>query len=129
MLPLWMLLVAVVVTPVAVYAEKKNWKPAFGGIAAILAFVSCFSVLVMWCIVPIEYLVSYGTVAEIEALRAEVDRLGVDARTDHILGKVAGVNMEIARYKCYTETTLDWFFPDNIANMSPIVIPKVEKIE
>ena len=68
---------------------------------------------------------SIGRYEEIETLRDMVNELGVDARTEDILGKVTDVNMSLKSLKRYNEIPLIQFFvPDRIANLDLIEIPK-----
>ena len=77
-------------------------------------------------LLPTIHVSAIGEVEKIEALREMVNELGVDARTEDILGKVSDVNMTLRSAKRYNKIPLIQFFvPDRIANLDLIEIPKV----
>ena len=66
-----------------------------------------------------------GKVEQYNALVSLVKELGIDARTEDILGKVADWNMSIADAKRYNKIPIVQFFiPDKLANLDPISVPK-----
>lgn len=68
-----------------------------------------------------------GEIAEYEQLNLLVNELGVDARSEDILGKVADWNMKIANAKRYNKISfIQFWVSDKIANLESIVIPKGE---
>jgi len=76
-------------------------------------------------VLPIIHLTAIGEVEKIEALRDMINELGVDARTEDILGKVVDVNMMLFSAKRYNKIPfIQFFVPDRIANLDSIKIPQ-----
>jgi hypothetical protein len=90
---------------------------------AVACFVGVFAIIILWIILIAAHVFSIGWVTRTETLRADVARLGVDVRTEDVLGMVVQRNMTIATHRRYNETCLHWFYPDRIVNTPPILIP------
>ena len=81
--------------------------------------------LVVGLTLPLIHFSAIGEVEQVEQLREMVNELGIDARTEDILGKVADVNMALSCAKRYNKIPLIQFFvPDRIADLELIEIPK-----
>ena len=86
--------------------------------------VGCLIVMIGLAL-PLIHFCAIGEVEEIEQLREMVNELGIDARTEDILGKVADVNMTLKSAKRYNKIRfIQFFVPDKIASLDLIEIPK-----
>ena len=86
----------------------------------VIVVISFFALIVLIAI----HFIAIGEVAEYTALNSLVETLGVDGRTEDILGKVADWNMRIASAKRYNRIpVVAIWVPNKIANLKPIIVP------
>lgn len=91
----------------------------------LLQAIGCAVVIVAIMLLAIIHIDAIGEKAKILELTRLVNELGVDSRTEDILGKVVDVNMTIVSYRSYNKIPIiEYWVPDSIADLELIKIPK-----